>query len=509
LAAALVVAIALLVGLSSSRVRERLFGRPSSPRIQSLAVLLLVNLSGNPDLDYFADGMTEALTTDLGKISALRVISRTSVLQYKGTKKPLPEIARELNVDALIEGTVSRTGNHLRITANLLQASPEKHLWAESYESELGDILTVQGQVAQAVAREIQVKLTPEEQKLLRSARAVAPKAHDDYLKGRLSCDEQTRQGLDTSVQYFRQAIEEAPNDPLAYASLANCYAIWAWAGDLFAGDPSPKDVMPKARDAALKALELDEDLAEAYKALAVVEMILDWNWPGAERQFKRAIELNPNSASTHVYYEHYLVAMGRFDEATAEVRRSVELDPFSEFSRDFGAWAFYFARRYDLSLEQSGKSLELDPRRPWAHYDTDLVYEHTGRGGEAIQEFLKAEELFGMSPNRLAELRNVYQQFGEKGYWRNILAFSREASQHRRKFATKSGYGWCDYMQDADVAAVQVRLGEFNAAFESLEKGYANHGYALVYLNVDPYWDNIRSDPRFRNLVQRVGLPQ
>ena len=510
LAAALVVAIALLVGLSSSRVRERLFGRRSPPRIQSLAVLPLVNLSGDPNQDYFADGMTEALTTDLGKISALRVISRTSVMQYKGTKKPLPEIARELNVDGFIEGTVSRSGNHLRITANLLQASPEKHLWAESYESELGDILTVQGQVAQAVAREIQVKLTPEEQKLLRSARAVDPKAHDDYLKGRLSCDEQTRQGLDTSFQYFQQAIEEAPNDPLAYAGLANCYAIWAWAGDLFAGDPSPKDVMPKARDAALKALQLDEDLAEAYKALAVVEMILDWNWSGAERQFKRAIELNPNSASTHVYYEHYLVAMGRFDEATAEVRRSVELDPFSDFSRDFGgAWALYFARHYDLSLEQSGKSLELDPRRPWAHYNTALVYEHTGRGGEAIQEFLKAEELFGMSPNRLAELRNVYQQSGGKGYWRNILAFSREVSKRPRQFATTSGYGWCDYMQDADVAAVQVRLGEFNAAFKSLEKGYANHGSALVYLNVDPYWDNIRSDARFKDLIRRVGLPQ
>jgi TolB-like protein/DNA-binding winged helix-turn-helix (wHTH) protein len=488
LAFALVVAIAVVVGLSVSSVRERLFGRRSPPRIQSLAVLPLVNLSGDPNQDYFADGMTEALTTELGTISALRVISRTSVMQYKGTKKPLPEIARELNVDGFIEGTVSRSGNHLRITANLLQASPEKHLWAESYESELGDVLTVQGQVAQAVAREIQVKLTPEERKLLGNTRAVNPEAHDDYLKGRLSCNEETRQGLDTSVQYFQQAIEEAPNDPLAYAGLANCYAIWAWAGDLFAGDPSPKDVMPKARDAALKALELDEDLAEAYKALAVVEMILDWNWSGAERQFKRAIELNPNSASTHVYYGHYLVAMGRFDEAAAEVRRSVGLDPFSDFSREFGgAWTLYFARRYDLSLEQSRKSLELDPRRPWAHYNTGLVYEHTGRGGEAIQEFLKAEELFGMSPNRLAELRNVYQQSGEKGYWRNILAFSREESQHRRKFASTSGYGWCDYMQDADVAAVQVRLGEFNAAFKSLEKGYANHGYALVYLNVDP----------------------
>jgi tetratricopeptide (TPR) repeat protein len=430
-------------------------------------------------------------------------------MQYKDTKKPLPEIAKELNVDAFVEGTVSRSGNHLRITANLLQASPEKHLWAESYDSEVGDILVVQGQVAQAVAREIQVKLTPEEQKLLGSSRAVNPKAHDDYLKGRRSCDEQTRQGLEESAQYFQQAIKEAPDEPLAYVGLANCYAIWAMAGDLFAGDPLPKDVLSKARDAALKALQLDEGIAEAHTALAVVELILDWNWSGAERQFKRAIELNPNSAPAHVYYEHYLVAMGRFDESAEEVRRSVELDPFSDFSRDFGAWALYFGRRYDSSLEQSQKSLELDPRRPWAHYNSALVYEHTGRGSRAIQEFLKAEELFGMSPDRLAELHTAYQNSGEKAYWRKILAFSQEVAQHPRKFANPSGYGWCDYMQDADVAAVQARLGDFNAAFESLEKGYANRGSALVYLNADPYWDSIRSDPRFRDLVRRVGLPQ
>src|SRR6202040_232156 len=250
------VALVAIVLAAKMGVAPHLGAKP----IESLAVLPLEHLSNAPEQDYVAEGMTDELITDLAKISALRVISRTSVMQYKGTKKPIAEIARELNVDGFIEGTVSRSENHLRITANLLQASPEKHLWAESYESELGDILTVQGQVAQAVAREIQVKLTPEEQKLLRSARAVDPKAHDDYLKGRLSCDEQTRQGLDTSVQYFQQAIEEAPNDPLPYAGLANCYAIWAWAGDLFAGDPSPKDIMPKARDAALKALQLDED---------------------------------------------------------------------------------------------------------------------------------------------------------------------------------------------------------------------------------------------------------
>jgi TolB-like protein/DNA-binding winged helix-turn-helix (wHTH) protein len=509
IAAALVAAIALALGLSSSRVRERLFGRPSPPGIQSLAVLPLVNLSGDPNQDYFADGMTEALITDLGKIGALRVISRTSVMQYKGTKQPLPEIARELNVDGFVEGTVSRSGNHLRITANLLQASPEKHLWAESYESEVGDILTVQGQVAQAVAREIQVKLTPEEQKVLGNSRPVNPEAHDDYLKGRYLFNQETREGLDRAIQYFQQAIQESPNDPLAYAGLADCYAVWAWAGDLFAGDPSPKDIMPKARDAALKALRLDEALAEAHTSLANVELILDWNWSSAEREFKRAIELNPNSSSAHIWYAHYLVAVGRFDESIAEARRSVELDPFSKFTTDFATWVFYLGRHYNLTEQQAGKGLELAPESPWPHYHLGLVYERTARASEAVPEFMKAEELFGMSQDRLAELRKVYLQSGEKGYWQKISAFCAEASNHPRKFASTSGYGWFDYMQDADLAAVQIRLGEFNAAFESLEKGYANHGNALVYLNVDPYWDNIRSDTRFQDLVRRVGIPQ
>jgi TolB-like protein/DNA-binding winged helix-turn-helix (wHTH) protein/Tfp pilus assembly protein PilF len=507
LALAFVVSIALLAGLSLTIVRERLFGR-TSPRIQSLAVLPLANLSGDRDQDYFADGMTEALTTDLGKIGAIRVISRTSVMQYKGTKKPLSEIARELNVDAFIEGTVSRTGNHLRITANLVQAFPEKHLWAESYESEVGDILTVQGQVAQAVAREIQVTLTPQEQKLLGNVRPVNPKAHDDYLKGRYLWNKYTRETLEKAIQYFEQAIAEAPNDPLAYAGLAECYAHLGWAGDILAGDRSPKDIMPKARDAALKALQLDEGLAEAHTSLASAELLLDWNWSGAEREFKRAIELNPNDAPAHVWYSHYLLARGRFDDSMAEAKRAVELDPISSVTMDFAGWAFNLAGRYDLTLQQSRKSLEIAPEFPWAHYQLGLAYEQMGRAGEAIPEYMKGEELFGMSQARLAELRNAYHQSGEKGYWRKTLAFCQEESKHPRQFASASGYGWCDYVQNTGLAAVQVRLGDFNAAFESLEKGYANHDGELLYLKVDPGWKDLRSDPRFQDLIRRVGLP-
>ncbi len=507
LALSLAAVVALLAVLSLGGVRERLFGHPNAPHIESLAVVPLVNLSGNPEQDFFADGMTEDLITDLGKIGALRVISRTSVVQYKGTKKPLPEIARELNVDALVEGTVARSGNHLRITASLLQASPEKHLWADSYESEAGDILTLQGQVAQAIAREIQVKLTPKEQALLGSTRSVDPRAHDDYLKGRFFCDKDTREPIEKGVRYFEQAIQEAPSDALGYAGLANCYALLSSGGDIFVGDLSAADVMPKARDAALQALRLDENLAEAHTSLACVEMILNWNWAGAEREFQRAIELNPSYSPAHVWYAHYLAAMGRFDESVAEAKRALKLDPFSVFTMDLSEWAFYLDRHYELALEKSQRNAELAPEYPWSHYDLGQIYEWTGRKREAIEEYTKAQEVFGLSPNRLAELRTVYQQSGEKGYWRKALEFCQEASKLRRKFVTPSGYGNCDYVNYLYLALFHVRLGEFDAAFQSLETAYTKHEAELIYLNVDPQWDSVRSDPRFQSLIRRIGL--
>ena len=504
---AAVLLLGLLVAAGGGDFSHRLFGRQPRIPIQSIAVLPLVNLSNDVNQDYFADGMTEALTTDLGKISALRVISRTSVMQYKGTKKPLPEIARELQVDALVEGTVSRSGNHMRITANLVQASPERHLWAESYESEVGDILTVQTQVAQSVAGEIRVKLTPAEQKLLSNARPVNPEAHDNYLKGRYLCNKDTREGFDKAIKYFELAIEEAPSDPLGYAGLANCYVHAGWGGDNFAGDLSVIEIMPEARDAAQKALQLDENLAEAHTTLASVELILNWNWEGAEREFKHAIELNPSYSPAYAWYAHYLVAMGRFDESAAAAKRSLDLDPFSETTMDFGEWAFYLGRHYDLAMEQSRKSFELAPEFPWPHYILGLIYEWTGQHREAIEEYTKMQELFGLSQNRLIELRMAYRQSGEKGYWRKTLEFCQEASKGQRKFASTSGFGWCDYFRYQDMAAVQVRLGQFDAAFQSLEKAYTKHEAELIYLKIQPEWDGVRSDPRFQSLLRRMGL--
>src|SRR5215472_6325386 len=500
------VLLGLLVVASVGGFGHRLFGKQPHAAIQSIAVLPLVNLSNDANQDYFADGITEALTTDLGKISALRVISRTSVMQYKGSKKSLPEIARELQVDALVEGTVSRSGNHMRITTNLVQASPERHLWADSYESEVGDILAVQTQVAQAVAREIQVKLTPAEQKLLGRTRPVNPEAHDDYLKGRYLCGQDSREGLEKSIPYFQRAVQEAPDDPLGYAGMAECYSMWAWAGTIFAKDPTSDNLLSKARDAALKALQLDPSLAEAHTALAKVRMVLEWDWTGAETAFKRALELNPSYSTAHSFYAHYLVAAGRYDEAVVEAKRSLELDPLSQFTRDFAEWGCYLARHYDLAIQLSRRSLELSPGSPWAHFDLAQTYEQTGRSDEAIQEYLKAEEYFGMRQDRLAELRKAYEKAGAKGYWRRFLELCESGIRQPRKFASVSGFGYCDYMQPVDAAAIQVRLGDYDAAFADLERAYTSHNGYILYLNANTIWDPVRADPRFRDLTRGMG---
>jgi len=493
-ATASVVAIALLVGLSLrglnlSSVRERLGGRPSTPRIQSLAVLPLVNLSGDPDQDYFADGMTEELTTDLGKISGLRVISRTSAMQYKGTKKPLPEIARELNVDALIEGTVSRSGNHLRITANLVQASPEKHIWAESYESEVGDALAVQGKIAQAVARQIQVRLTQKEQTLLAPVRTVNPEAQDLYLRGLyLFITGGTAESSEKAIKYFQQALEKDPNYAAAYSGLALIYATWS------PGMTRPRDMMPKAKVFALKALSLDETSAMAHSTLGTIELLYDWNWSAAEEEFKRTMELNPNNVWAHEWHARLLVTSGRTEEAIAEVKQSIGLDP-SPLSGDYSIWVFILARRYDLALERAQALTELAPNFSWGHFDLAQIYEQTGRTEEAARESLKADELFGMEPNKVAMLKEAIAKSGAQGYWRRTLENYKESAKSQ-------------YVPSVMVAEACVRVGDKECAFQWLEKGFEERDDLMINLKVEPVFDRTRTDPRYQELVRRVGIP-
>jgi TolB-like protein/DNA-binding winged helix-turn-helix (wHTH) protein len=469
-------------------VRQRLFARRSGPLIQSLAVLPLSNLSGDADQDYFADGMTDALITDLGKIGSLRVISRTSVMQYKGTKKPLPEVARDLNVDAIIEGTVSRSGNHLRITANLLQASPEKHLWAQSYDSEVGDALTVQGQIAQSVAHEIQVTLTQKERNLLSPPRPANPEARDLYFRGRYVSTETTEESQEKAIRYFQQAIEKDPGYAAPYAALAMVYANWV------PGANRPRDRMPKAREFALKALSLDNGVTNAHYALGMVALFYDWDWTTAEKEFQWELELNPNHVSAREWLARALLTRGKTEEAVAEANRSLGLSP-AVTDWDYPTWVFILARRYDLARERAQEMVDLEPNFPWGHFELAQVYEQEGRAEDGAREFLRADELFGTDRKELERLKQAMAKDGAKGYWKRRVENYRESAKS-------------EYVPPVLMAMACVRIGDKQCAFEWLERGFQERDDLMVNLKVEPVFDGLREDQRFQALVRRVGIP-
>ena len=483
--------VAVLGGLNVRGVRQRLFAhtpRQGGPQIRSLAVLPIENLSGDLSQDFLADGMTEELITELGKSSALRVISRTSVMQYRGTKKPVQEIARELNVDAVLEGTVLRAGNHLRITANLVQSSPETHLWAETYDSENGDILSVQQRVADSVAREIRVALSPRDTTTLGDGRSVNPEAQDQYFRGLYALRSAGGGSTQTAVDYLQRAIKKDPNFARAYGVLAMAYAIW------YPGDPGPRENMPRAREAALKAVALDNSLAAGHMALAYIDLNYDWNFAEAERESKRALELDPNLAIVRNYYARELVISGRTDEALAQVRRSLELQPYAGL--DYPAWVFYLAHRYNDALELAQKMVAIDPNFSWGRWALAANYEQLGKEKEAAEEYLQFEILSGSSPQRIKRLREGLARSGTKGFW--------QASLEDYLRTAKSSY-----VPPVLVAGVYMRLGDKARALQWLEKGYQERDDLMIDLNVDPVFDGIRTDSRFQDLVRRVGLPE
>jgi len=486
LAIALGIAAAAILGLVA--MRQRLFARRSGPAIESVAVLPLTNLSSDADQDYFADGMTDALITDLGKIGSLRVISRTSVMQYKGMKKPLPEIARDLDVDAIIEGAVSRSGNHLRITTNLVQASPEKHLWAQSYDSDVGDALTVQGQIAQAVAREIQVTVTQKERNLLSSRHPANPEAQDLYFRGWYVLAEHTKESQEKAIRYFQQAIEKDPGYAAPYAALAMVYANWV------PGANSPRDRMPKAREFALKALSLDNEVTNAHYALAQVALFFDWDWRTAENEFRRELELNPNHVLAREWRARALVTSGRTEEAVEEAKRSLDLSRWVP-DWDYPTWVFILARRYDLARERAQEVVDLEPNFPWGHFELAQVYEHEGKPEDGAREFLRADELLGTEPKELDKLKRAIAKDGAKGYWRHKVENYRESA--------KSGY-----VSSGLAAMACVRIGDTQCALEWLEKGFQERDDLMINLKVEPVFDGLREDQRFQALVRRVGIP-
>jgi serine/threonine-protein kinase len=482
--------VAVLVGLNVADLRGRLLGRAVAPRIESLAVLPLENLSGDPQQEYFADGMTEELITNLGKVSALRVISRTSVMQYKQTKKALPTIAQELNVDAIVEGSVLRSGDRVRITAQLIQAKLERHLWAESYERDLRDILALQSEVAQAITNEIKIKLTPQERTRLASARPVDPQSYQAYLKGRYFWDLRTEDGLKKAVDYFQQAIDRDPGYAQAYAGLADSYHMLA-AWDLMA----PGEAYPRAKAAALKALEIDDTLAEAHTSLGITKFADDWDWAGAEKEHKRAIELNPGYATAHNFYAQYLIYMGRQDEAIAEIKRAHELDPLSPIINAIEAFVLFFARRYDDAIAQCRKTLELNAGFLPAHLYLGWAFEQKKLYNEAISEYRKAMALEEGNPALAAELARGYAAAGRRAEALKIISDLRGLSKKR-------------YLSPYRIAQVYIALGDADQAFVWLEKARDEREYYFIILRVDPRADPLRSDLRFQDLLRRMSFP-
>jgi TolB-like protein/DNA-binding winged helix-turn-helix (wHTH) protein len=483
--------LAVLIGLDAAHLRDRLFAL-ASPRqtIESIAVLPLENLSNDPEQDYFADGMTEELITDLGKIRALRVVSRTSVMRYKGSKKPLPEIARELNVDALVEGTVLRTGDRVRITANLLNAKTDRHIWAENYERDLRDVLSLQDEVARTIAEEIRIKLTPQEVARLSVSPSVSPAAYRLYLQGRYHSYKRTLPGFQKSIQLFQQAIADDPGYASAYAGLAETYGLMP-----FYGGAGSHDAFPKAKAAALKAVELDDSLAEAHAALGFVLLYGDWDWSGAERELLRAIELNPNYPNAHHWYAEYLSAMGRHDEAVAEIRRAQELDPLSALLLAIGAEIYTNARRYDECIDDSKKALELDANFALAHENLAGCLLLKRLYKEAGAEYIEAGRIWGATDSEVMVLG--YSLSGRRADAIRTL----ERSRAYLDFPVRTSIIQARICLQANLCTKEETL-------DYLEKAYREHEAYLPFLNVHPAFDPLRSDSRFEDLIRRMRFP-
>jgi serine/threonine protein kinase/Flp pilus assembly protein TadD len=474
---------ALLIGFNIGGWRDRLLGRGSTPRIESLAVLPLANLSGDPQQEYFADGMTEELITNLGKVGALRVISRTSVMQYKQTKKTLPTIARELKVDAVVEGSVLRSGNRVRITAQLIQAKAERHLWAESYERDASDILALQSDVAQAIASRIQAKLTPQEYRLLSISRSVDPAAHEDYLLGRYHWNKMTEDELEKAREYFEKAVALDPNYAPPYASLADYYTETY--------ELRPQIALDRAKGYAEKALALDETLAEAHLSLGSIRFS-EWDWGGATQEFLRTVEVNPSFAEAHRRYAVYLSALGHAQEAEKEIRAAQELDPLSVPINTSAGWVAYFSRRYDRAIEQCRKVLELDSNNVNAQDCLGSAYLAKGMYEQAIGACRTATSLSGEDPDRVVCLAQAYAAAGKTAEARRLLANVYQASGRR-------------YVPPYFFALLHAALAENDQAFAWLEKGYREHDPYLIWVKVSPAADLLRADPRLQDLVRRI----
>jgi len=481
----------LVIALAVWLARTGTHPASAAPRINSIAVLPLDNLSGDPSEEFFVDGITDQLITDLAKIGSLRVISRTSVMRYKGTKERLPKIARELNVDAIVEGSVVRSGQRVRVTAQLLQASTDQHLWAETYDRDLGDVLKLQGEVADAIAQQVRAELTPQQRVRLRVAPSVNPAAYDAYLRGRLYfVTEFTKpDSLRKAQQDFEVSIQKDPNFALAYAGLADTYVYLAFAGAL-----QKDQAYRSAKEAVAKALELDDSIGEAYDTLGLLSFEFDWDWDTADREFNRAIALAPSYSCAHEDRAIFLGFIGRRAEALAELTKIDQLDYGFSAGHTESA-TYYELQDYPNLIESSRRGLLLDPNDWFQHFNLGVGYEGTGKVQEAISEYQKAIEISGNSRSAVA-LAHAYSAAGKKAEAEKIL----HDLERKSKETSASPY---------TMATIYAGLGENDKAFEFLEKAYSQKSLDLSsFLKSDLLLDDLRPDPRFQSLLRRMSLP-
>jgi TolB-like protein/DNA-binding winged helix-turn-helix (wHTH) protein len=487
----------ILLGSNVGKLRNRIFATSRSSEIHSVAVLPFKNLSNEPEQEYFVDGITDELITDLAKIRELRVISHTSVMPYKGVAKSLGTIAGELNVDAIVEGTVLRSGNRVRVTAQLLRVSPERHIWADSYQGDLADVLSLQDRVARSIAREVRFSLPPEEQAHLASTHPADPEAYDAYVRGRYFASQITPDGFEKAVVNFNRAIELQPRYARAYADLAETYC-WAAA----VGIAPAQETLLKCRQAAMKALEMDDDLSQAHSSLAWIRYAYEWNFPESEKEFRRSLELNPNASWALLWYGMYLAQANRIEESVVAMKKAQEVDPLSPVVSALALTPMLTGRKYNIAINGELKLLEMDRSSGLARWLLTTAYERNDEFSKAIDLQEETAVLYGESKESAAQhfeqLRRAYLSLGSKGYWRMNL----EQSLSRWK-QTPGGDPY-------SLAALYARVGDKQHALLWLDKAYQARSQGLTYwLRTDPAFDSVLHDPKYNELIRRMGFPQ
>ena len=461
----------------------------TSKTIESVAVLPFNNLSNDPELDYLSEGITENLINRLSQVSRLKIIAHNSVFRYKGKQVDPQKVGGELGVQAILIGRLEARGGELSISGELVDARDGTHLWGDHYERKLSDLQSLQGELAQDMASALRLQLSGEEKTRFGQGYTRNAEAYQLYIKGRYFWNKRTTEGMKKGLESFEQAIRLDPDYAAAYVGLADCYGVLSQVGDF-----SPNDVMPKAKAAALDALRIDETLAEAHASLAMIDELYDWNWKSADTEFKRAIELNPNYATAHHWYAMYLSAMGRNDEALAEIRRAEALDPVSLITNTNEGWILFCARQYDQAINKLQATIEMDPNFANAHYKLALVYEIKGMYKEAVEEHLKSKALSGDISENVEKLKAAYATSGSKGYYREEL----------RQLKDNSSRG---YVLPKYFVLTELQLGNTEETLKWLEAAYKERTEPLAYLRVDPRFDSLRSDARFEDLLRRVNL--